>query len=196
LVGFDLHGKTVGIVGAGKIGRITAEIFRGFGCHVLVYDSFVDETWAETHSVSRQSFQELLRKSDIVSLHLPLTEDTHHLIDEAALKLMKPGAHLINTGRGRLIDTTALISALKTQHLGGVALDVYEEEEGVFFQDLSNSVLQDYELSRLLTFPNVLVTSHQAFLTNEALTEIASITCENLKRGNDFLPDTNLTPAP
>lgn len=182
LVGFDLHGKNVGIIGCGKIGRITAEIFRGFGCNVSAYDPYMDESWAEAHEVRPASFDELLKSSDIVSLHLPLMPETHHLIDVGALAQMKKGSTLINTGRGKLIETKALIHSLKSGHLRGVALDVYEEEEGVFFEDLSGEILHDDELTRLLTFPNVLITSHQAFLTEEALTEIARTTCENLRR--------------
>jgi len=196
LVGFNLHGKTVGLIGAGKIGRITAEIFRHFGCHVLIHDLALDREWASVKGIIESDLDDLLKQSDIVSLHLPLTPETYHLIDSSALERMKPGSYLINTGRGKLIDTAALLAALKTHHLGGVALDVYEEEEGVFFEDLSNTILQDDELSRLLTFPNVLITSHQAFLTQEALSQIAVITCDNLKLGENnspFLEGTELS---
>ncbi len=182
LVGFDLYGKNVGIIGCGKIGRITAEIFRGFGCQVSAYDPSLDGEWAAAHEVRPSSLDDLLETSDIVSLHLPLTPQTHHLINEDALARMKKRSTLINTGRGKLIETKALIQSLKSGHLRGVALDVYEEEEGVFFEDLSGEILHDDDLTRLLTFPNVLVTSHQAFLTEEALTEIAQTTCENLRR--------------
>ena len=196
LVGFDLFGKTIGIVGAGKIGRITAEIFRGFGCEVLAYDPSLDEDWAEKNSVTAATLEELLERSDVVSLHLPLCEETHHLIDEDALARMKSGSYLINTGRGKLVDSKALTSALKRKHLGGVALDVYEEEEGVFFEDLSGDILEDEQLGRLLTFPNVLMTAHQAFLTKEALSEIAEVTCGNLERlqkGEAFLEGTGVS---
>ncbi len=182
LVGFDLHGKTVGIVGTGKIGRITAGIFRGFGCTVLASDAFPDESWAAANGVTYMDNGALLETSDIISLHVPLFPETFHLLDENAFARMKPGAHVINTSRGKLIDSAALIGALKSGHLGGVALDVYEEEEGIFFEDHSGHVLQDDHLSRLLTFPNVLITSHQAFLTKEALGEIARVTAENLRR--------------
>lgn len=195
LVGFDLHGKTVGIIGGGRVGRITAQIFRGFGCDVLVSDPSLNQDWAREYEVAQADLNDLLEKSDIVSLHLPLTPETHHLISEEALKRMKKGSYLINTGRGKLVDTKALIGALKSRHLGGVALDVYEEEEGVFFEDLSNTILDDEDLGRLLTFPNALITSHQAFLTQEALTQIAETTCENLRRlaaGDDFLDETQL----
>jgi D-lactate dehydrogenase len=195
LVGFDLHGKTVGLVGTGKIGRTTAGIFRGFGCQVLAYDPFPMTDWAVEKGIRYVPMEELLRSSDIISLHLPLTPDTHYLLNSQTIALMKPGAYLINTSRGKLVDATALIEALKSGHLGGVALDVYEEEEGIFFEDLSGQVLQDDELSRLLGFPNVLITAHQAFLTQEALNEIARVTTENLHQldnGQDFLPSTQL----
>ena len=195
LVGFDLCGKTVGIVGTGKIGRIAAQIFRGFGTRVLASDPFPAPDWAKEHGIEYTALPELLRASDIVSLHVPLLPDTHHLLNDRSIAEMKPGAYVINTSRGKLIDTTALIGALKSGHLGGVALDVYEEEEGIFFEDHSGSVLQDDELSRLLTFPNVLITSHQAFLTREALSEIARVTMENLlalESGQPFLDDTIL----
>lgn len=182
LVGFDICGKTVGIVGTGKIGRITAQIFRGFGAEVLAYDPYPDREWAEAHGVSYVEFDKLLESSHVVSLHVPLLPETFHMIDSDSLGRARAGVFLINTSRGKLIDTRALIAALKSGHVGAVALDVYEEEEGIFFEDLSDRVLQDDELSRLLTFPNVLVTSHQAFLTQEALAEIARVTCENLGR--------------
>jgi D-lactate dehydrogenase len=180
LVGFDLHGKTAGIVGTGKIGRITAQIFRGFGMRVLAYDPFPDAPWAEQHGVEYVDSQALAAHSDVVSLHVPLTPETRYLIRRETLALMKRGAIIINVSRGALIDTTDLIEALKSGQLGGVGLDVYEEEEGVFFEDLSGQVLQDDELARLLTFPNVLITSHQAFLTQEALSDIARTTVANL----------------
>ena len=182
LVGFDLHGKTVGIVGTGKIGRVAARIFRGFGCRVLAHDAAPDLEWARAEGVEPCGMVELLRESDVVSLHLPLTPQTHYLINHDTLVQMKPGAYLVNTSRGKLLDTSAVIDALKSRRLGGLALDVYEEEEGIFFEDHSSSVLLDDELSRLLTFPNVLITSHQAFLTHEALSEIARVTVENLGR--------------
>jgi D-lactate dehydrogenase len=182
LVGFDLHGKTCGIVGTGKIGRVAAEIFRGFGMRVLAHDPSPMADWAVARGIDYLPLDELLVASDIVSLHLPLTPETHHLVNAASLARMKPGAMLVNTSRGKLIDTAAVISALKTGRLGGLAIDVYEEEDGIFFEDLSGQVLQDDELARLLTFPNVLVTAHQAFLTREALGEIARVTVENLLR--------------
>ncbi len=195
LVGFDVFGKTIGIVGTGRIGKAAAQIFRGFGARVLAFDPAADTEWAREADVEYTEMDRLLRESDVVSLHLPLVPETLHLVNADTLALMKPGAHLINTGRGKLIDTTALIAALKTEHLGGVALDVYEEEEGLFFEDLSGLILQDDELSRLLTFPNVLVTAHQGFLTREALGEIARVTIDNLLRledGRPFLEETAL----
>jgi D-lactate dehydrogenase len=195
LVGFDLFGKTVGIVGTGRIGRIAAQILRGFEARVLAYDSCPAPEWAAQHRVSYVDFETLLKSSDIVSLHVPLLPDTLHIFRAETFAQMKPGAILINTSRGKLIETAALIDTLKAGRLGGVALDVYEEEEGVFFEDLSGQVLQDDELSILLTFPNVLITSHQAFLTQEALAEIARVTVENIIRaegGQPFVPGTVL----
>jgi D-lactate dehydrogenase len=195
LVGFDLHGKTCGIVGTGRIGRVTAEIFRGFGMRVIAHDPFPMTDWAAGHGIEYMPLADLLTTSDIVSLHLPLTPQTHHLINADSVGQLKPGAMLVNTSRGKLIDTTAVIDALKQGRLGGLAIDVYEEEEGVFFEDLSGQVLQDDQLSRLLTFPNVLITAHQAFLTREALGEIARVTVENVvrqSRGEPFLPGTLL----
>lgn len=179
LVGFDLHGKTVGIVGLGRIGQTAARIFRGFGCSVLGFDVRPDPARAAAEGIRLVDLAELYRDADIVSLHVPLTPSTHHMIDAAALAAMRAGVVIVNTGRGALIDSQALIAALKAGHLGAAGLDVYEEEEGVFFQDLSNRVLQDDVLARLLTFPNVLVTSHQAFLTREALANIARVTLES-----------------
>jgi D-lactate dehydrogenase len=180
LVGFDLHGKTIGLVGTGKIGRIAAQIFRGFGSEVLAYDPFPVPDWAATHGVRYVDFDTLLAASDVVSLHVPLLPETRQLLNEQTLARMKPGVFIVNTSRGKLIDTSALIAALKAGQVGGVALDVYEEEEGIFFEDLSGQVLHDDELSLLLNFPNVLITAHQAFLTREALSEIARVTTANV----------------
>lgn len=179
LVGFDLYGKTIGIMGTGKIGRVAALIFRGFGCRVLAHDIAPAPEWAAGHGIEYADPKVLLETCDVISLHLPLTAETYHLIDAAAIRSMKPGAYLVNTSRGKLIDTTALIEALKSGHLGGAALDVYEEEEGIFFEDRSGMALQDDELARLMTFPSVLITAHQAFLTEEALAEIARVTVGN-----------------
>ena len=181
LVGFDLFGKIAGIVGTGQIGRVTAQILRGFGMRILAYDSFPNREWASQHGVEYvESVPDLLRNSDVISLHTPLTAETRYLISADTIPLIRPGSILLNVSRGALVDTGALIDALKSGRLAGVGLDVYEEEEGIFFEDLSNCVLHDDELARLLTFPNVLITSHQAFLTHEALSEIAGTTVANI----------------
>lgn len=181
LVGFDLYGKTVGLLGTGRIGSAAARIFRGFGCRVLACDVEPSEALARDVGVAYVSTAELYGSADIISLHVPLTPETHHLIDADALSRTKRGVMIINTGRGALIDTRALIAALKSGQVGAAGLDVYEEEEGVFFRDLSDRVLQDDILARLLTFPNVLMTSHQAFLTREALQNIAVTTLRNIR---------------
>jgi D-lactate dehydrogenase len=181
LEGFDLYGKTAGLVGTGKIGRVTGQILRGFGMEVFAYDPFPDHKWAKQTGVEYvQAPSLVLENSDVVSLHTPLTPETRHIIRAETIQLMKPGSILINVSRGALVDTRALIEGLKSRHLAGVGLDVYEEEEGIFFEDLSGEVLDDDQLARLLTFPNVLITSHQAFLTREALTEIARTTVANI----------------
>lgn len=195
LVGFDLRGKIAGIFGTGKIGRVAAEILRGFGMKVLAFDVAPSHEWAKEHAVIYTDARTLARESEVISLHTPLTPETHHIIRRETLELMKPGTILINVSRGALIDTKALIEALKCRRLGGVGLDVYEEEEGVFFEDLSGQILQDDDLARLLTFPNVLITAHQAFLTHEALAEIARVTVANLSasaNGTPFLEGTQL----
>ena len=196
LVGFDLHGKTAGIIGTGKIGRILGQILRGFGMKVLAYDPYPAREWAQQSGVEYVDCLTLAQNSDVISLHTPLTPETRHIIRRESLQAMKPGAILINVSRGALIDTTALIQALKSGRLGGVGLDVYEEEEGVFFEDLSGQVLQDDDLARLLTFPNVLITAHQAFLTREALSDIARTTVANLQAlgsGQPFVEGSVLT---
>jgi D-lactate dehydrogenase len=176
LVGFDLHGKTFGIIGTGRIGRVLARIAHGFGCRVLATDASTDDGLRQELGVAYVDLATLYRESDVISLHVPLTSDTHHLIDEKAFAQMKPGVMLINTSRGALVDTRALIDALKSRRVGAAGLDVYEEEGPLFFRDLSADVLQDDVLARLLTFPNVLITSHQGFLTREALDNIADTT--------------------
>lgn len=186
LVGFDLNMKTVGIVGTGKIGAVVAKILLGFGCDVIAHDLVNNPKLIEM-GVKYVSFQELLRCSDIISLHVPLTPKTRYLIDEKAFLLTKKGVMIINTGRGALIETRALIKSLKSGHIGCAGLDVYEEEEGLFFENLSEKILQDDKLARLLTFPNVLITSHQGFLTKEALENIAHVTLQNIsdfEKGN------------
>lgn len=179
LVGFDLHGKTVGVIGTGKIGRIFAQIMTAFGCHVLVTDLQKDAELEKNPNITYTNLQDLYRKSDIISLHVPLTAQTQHIINHDAISEMKQGVFIINTGRGALIDAKALIDGLKSEKIGGAALDVYEEEEEIFFCNLSDKILKDDILARLLTFPNVLITSHQAFLTKEALTNIAQTTLES-----------------
>ncbi|MBA4852321.1 2-hydroxyacid dehydrogenase [Emticicia sp. BO119] len=179
LTGFDLYHKTVGVVGTGKIGGVFANIMMGLGCKVLAYDVYPDEHLT-TNGVNYMSFEELLVQSDILSLHCPLTENTRHLINAEALAKVKKGVMLINTSRGALIDTQAVIEALKNKTLGYLGIDVYEQEENIFFNDLSEQILQDDTLARLMTFPNVLITSHQGFLTEEALTQIAITTLKNI----------------
>jgi D-lactate dehydrogenase len=199
LVGFDLHGKTAGIFGTGKIGRVAAQILRGFGMKVLAFDPFPSDEWAKQYGVEYTDARRLARECEVISLHTPLTPETHHIIRRETLALMKPGTILINVSRGGLVETKALIEALKSGRLGGVGLDVYEEEEGVFFEDLSGQILHDDELARLLTFPNVLITAHQAFLTQEALSEIARVTVANLiafAANEPFLPGTTLESNP
>lgn len=179
LIGFDLHGKTVGIIGTGQIGAVFARIMAGFGCQLLAHDPRPDPQ-LQALGVRYLPLTELLAQAQIVSLHCPLTSNTRHLINRQSLASMQPGAMLINTGRGALVDTQALIEALKSAHLGYLGLDVYEEEAELFFEDQSDQPLQDDVLARLLTFPNVIVTAHQAFLTREALAAIAHITLENI----------------
>ena len=189
LVGYNLFGKTVGVLGTGKIGRVFAQILLGFGCKILAYDTVANPDLVKLDSVNYVSLEEVLKGSDIISLHLPLTPGTRHIIDANNISLMKKGVVLINTGRGALVESAALISALKSGHLGAAGLDVYEEEDGVFFNDLSSRVLQDDALARLMTFPNVLITSHQAFLTHEALENIAAVTLRNIR---DFVDGKTL----
>ncbi|MCM5705254.1 2-hydroxyacid dehydrogenase [Larsenimonas salina] len=179
LLGMTLHGKTVGIVGTGKIGLALARIMKGFGCRVLGHDPYPAEAFKDIGTLV--PLETLLSESDVVSLHCPLLPATHHLIDAEALASMKPGAMLINTSRGGLIDTPAVISALKMRHLGALAIDVYEQEGGIFFNDHSDDIIEDDIFQRLMTFPNVLVTGHQGFFTQEALTEIAEVTFGNIQ---------------
>jgi D-lactate dehydrogenase len=179
LLGFDLHGRTMGVVGTGKIGRCFAEIALGFGCRVLAHDPRPDAALA-ARGVAFVPLADLLAASDIVSLHCPLMPATHHLIDATNIARMKPGVMLINTSRGGLVDTRAVIAALKTGRIGTLGLDVYEEEADLFFEDKSNAIIGDDVFSRLLTFPNVVVTAHQAFFTRNALEAIAAQTVRNL----------------
>ena len=190
LTGFDLYGKTVGIIGTGKIGRIFADICRGFGMKILAYDKFP----AANSGLEYVELDELFRRSDIISLHCPLTEDTHHMIGDDAVEIMKPGVVIVNTSRGGLIDTESLINGIKVGIIGAACLDVYEEEGDLFYEDFSGHVIQDDNLVRLIAMPNVLVTSHQAFLTNEALDNIAATTVENLQKffSGEGNPDTEV----
>ncbi len=179
LTGFDLHGRTVGVIGSGQIGEVFARIMSGFGCHILAYDPYPNRA-IEALGGRFVELDELLAQSDIISLHCPLNEATKHLINAQSLARMKRGSMLINTGRGALVDTPALIEALKSGQLGYLGLDVYEEEADIFFADRSDQPLQDDVLARLLTFPNVIITAHQAFLTREALAGIAQTTLSNI----------------
>jgi D-lactate dehydrogenase len=179
LVGFDLHGKTAGVVGAGNIGALVVRLLWHFGCHVLVADPSVDQGLVEL-GVEYVALDDIWPRCDIISLNAPLLPQTHHLVNAATIARCKPGVMLVNTGRGPLIDTSAVIAALKSGHIGALALDVYEEEETLFFEDRSDDILADDVFARLLTFPNVVITAHQAFLTNEALEAIAETTLDNL----------------
>jgi len=178
LLGMTLYGKTVGVVGLGRIGLATAKILHGFGCRVLGYDP---SAGAEFKKIGENvSLEEVLKQSDVITLHCPLMPQTHHIINADTLAVMKKGVMLVNTSRGGLIDTIAAIKALKTKQLGGLAIDVYEQESGLFFRDLSSDIIEDDVFERLMTFPNVLVTGHQGFFTQEALHEIAEVTLANL----------------
>ena len=180
LVGFDLNQKTIGVIGTGKIGKVFTHIMLAFGSRILIHDLVEDVDLKNRSGVEYVSLEELCRRSDVISLHVPLNSKTHHLIDHKKIEWMKKGVLIINTGRGALIDAKALIGGLKSGHIGGAALDVYEEEEAVFFHDHSGDLILDDVLSRLITFPNVLMTSHQAFLTQEALANIAQSTISSL----------------
>lgn len=191
LLGFDMYGKTVGVVGTGKIGLCVTKIMAGFGCKVLAFDPAPSQLCIDA-GARYVTLPELLSESDVISLHCPLTPDTHHLIDAQAIEMMKPGVMLINISRGAVIDTRAIILGLKSGVIGSLGLDVYEEEENLFFRDLSSTVIHDDVFARLLTFPNVVITGHQAFFTHEAVTEIANTTIANIsayeKTGNALHP--------
>lgn len=178
LAGFDLHGKTVGIIGTGKIGRVFADICKGFGMNILAYDKFP----AKDSGLHYVELPELFEKSDIISLHCPLTEETRHIIDAKSIARMKKGVTIINTSRGALVNTEDLINGIKDKKVGAACLDVYEEEGDFFYEDFSGHIVQDDKLVRLIAMPNVIVTSHQAFLTQEALDSIANTTIDNLTR--------------
>ena len=181
LMGFDMYGKTVGIIGTGKIAKILVEILHGFGMKILAYDAYPDEAYAKEHQITYVSLDELYAHSDIISLHCPLTDQTKHLINMDSIRKMKDGVMIINTGRGALIQANDLIEGLKTKKVGSAALDVYEEESEYFYEDKSDKIIDDDTLARLLSFNNVIVTSHQAFFTKEALSNIAHTTLQNMR---------------
>lgn len=194
LLGFDIHDKTVGIIGTGRIGQLFAKIMKGLGCRIVAYDKFPNEKLKKA-GVEYLELHELYAQSDIISLHSPLTHETYHIINEYAISAMKDGVMIINTSRGPLIDTSAVIEGLKRGKVGYLGLDVYEEEEELFFEDFSEKVIQDDMFVRLQTFPNVLITTHQAFFTKEAVHNIAETTLQNIKEyfekgnsGNEVLP--------
>lgn len=189
LLGFDMHGKTAGIIGTGKIAKILIQILKGFGMNILAYDLYPDYNFAREHQVVYTSLDELYHSSDIISLHCPLTEQTKYLINDYSISKMKDGVMIINTGRGQLIHTNALIEGLKNKKIGSAGLDVYEEEGDYFYEDKSDRIIDDDVLARLLSFNNVIVTSHQAFFTHEALENIASTTLQNIK---DFAENKSL----
>lgn len=180
LVGHNVNKQTIGVIGTGNIGKCTAQIYRGFGAKVIAYDLKPNTEWAQKNNVEYCDLDFLLQNSDVITLHIPLNSSNLHFLNTAAFAKIKKNCYLINTSRGGLIETKALISALKKHQLAGAALDVYEEEEGIFFEDHSNDMIDDDVLARLTTFPNVLITSHQAFLTEEALAEIAHSTLQNI----------------
>ena len=179
LTGFDLNGKTVGVIGTGKIGQVFCKIMQGFGCKVLAFDVIASKQ-LEATGVIYLSLIDIFQQADIVSLHCPLNEQTKHIINEQTIAMMKDGVMLINTSRGALVDTPSVIEGMKTGRIGYLGLDVYEQEEKLFFNDLSENIIQDDDIMRLLSFPNVLITSHQGFFTQEALAEIAKTTLGNL----------------
>jgi D-lactate dehydrogenase len=194
LLGFDLHGCTVGVIGTGRVGMVFAQIMQGFGCSVLGYDAYPNEQFTQYVSLP-----ELFQKSDIISLHCPLLPETYHLIDQSAIAQMKPGMMLINTSRGALIDTNAVITGIKTGKIGYLGIDVYEQEENLFFQDLSDTIIQDDTFQLLQSFPNVLITAHQAFFTRNALEAIATTTLSNIsdfEQGKPLSNEVIYNPSP
>ena len=180
-MGFDMHGKTIGIIGTGKIAKILIKILKGFGMHILAYDLYPDYKFAEEEGIMYTTLDELYHRSDIISLHCPLTEETRYLINDQSIDKMKDGVMIINTGRGQLIHTNALIEGLKEKKISAAGLDVYEEEGDYFYEDKSDKIIDDDVLARLLSFNNVIVTSHQAFFTKEAMHNIAETTLQNIE---------------
>lgn len=191
LLGFDMHGKTAGIVGTGQIAKVLIRILKGFGLNILAYDLYPDREFAANEGVEYVPLEQLFRQSDIISLHCPLTEQTRYMINEKAIDQMKEGMMLINTGRGQLIHTEALIEGLKKKKIGSAGLDVYEEEAAYFYEDTSDRIMGDDMLARLLSFNNVIVTSHQGFFTREALDNIAHTTLQNVRDFSDRRRLTN-----
>jgi D-lactate dehydrogenase len=191
LAGFDMSGKTVGILGAGKIGSVLIRILHGFNCKIFVYDPYENEELKNKYNVTYTDYLDLCRRSDIISLHLPLTPESKYIINADTIDAMKPGVMLINTSRGALVDTKEVIKALKSGKIGSFGIDVYEEEDGLFFEDHSDRILQDDVIARLMTFQNVMITSHQAFLTHEALVAIAETTKYNLDCWEKGTPSKN-----
>ncbi|MCL3852286.1 MULTISPECIES: 2-hydroxyacid dehydrogenase [Parabacteroides] len=181
MMGFDMHGKTIGIIGTGKIAKILIKILKGFGMHILAYDLYPDYKFAEEEGITYTTLDELYHRSDIISLHCPLTEETRYLINDQSIDKMKDGVMIINTGRGQLIHTNALIEGLKEKKISAAGLDVYEEEGDYFYEDKSDKIIDDDVLARLLSFNNVIVTSHQAFFTKEAMHNIAETTLQNIE---------------
>ena len=187
LNGFNIHGKTTGVIGTGRIGQAFCRIMKGFGSRLLAYDKYPSQEMKDM-GVEYMSFDQVLKHSDIVSLHCPLTPETEHLINAGAIEKMKERAILINTSRGKLVDTAAVIEGLRTEHLSGLAIDVYEQEEKLFFRDLSELIIPDDMIARLIAFPNVLITSHQGFFTNESMEQITKTTLQNFvdyEQGNE-----------
>ena len=189
LLGYNLFGKTVGVIGTGKIGKAFIKIMQGFGCKILAHDILPDVTLT---GIAYVSLEELLKSSDIISLHCPLTNENHYLVNNQTIALMKPCVTIVNTSRGALINTMDIINALKTKKIAALCIDVYEQEEKLFFKDLSSSIIDDDKIQRLMSFPNVLVTAHQAFFTEEAMTEIAKITLDSISKiSNNTMPENN-----
>lgn len=181
LLGYDIHGKTVGVIGTGRIGKVFINIMNGFGANVIAYDAFPDEASSKLMNYRYVSLDELFKESDIISLHCPLTDETKYIINKDSMKKMKDGVVILNTSRGKLINTNDLIDMLQTSKISGLGLDVYEDEEKYFLNDMSNSYIRDEDLSILLSMPNVIITSHQAFFTKEALEKIVTTTFSNIQ---------------